>query len=342
MIRTFASSISAQAAYTLVQDLQEYFVTQLNGISQTWGSNTPFEAIEWFRDEGKHGGGLRYEARDETVFNRASVNISQIHYDDIAQKALASASAISTIIHPNNPHAPSMHMHISWTELKNSKGYWRIMADLNPSIENSEDRSSFTANLKAMAPACSSEALAQGERYFFIPALERHRGVSHFYLENFNSQDSEADKILAKECGQSVIDTYIAILNKNLAKTVTPQDKEAQLAYHTLYLFQVLTLDRGTTSGLLVHDQNDVGILGSLPSQVDKSLLQKWLSKMPSPQDKLLQSIIDILPDSSIMIDQKIKKSLAEAVRVHYEHYPEALSLQASGNIIPPTVQNHR
>jgi len=34
------------------------------------------------------------------------------------------------------------------------------------------------------------------------------------------------------------------------------------------------TADRGTTSGLLVHDENDVGILGSLPSHVDKKLLE--------------------------------------------------------------------
>jgi len=29
-------------------------------------------------------------------------------------------------------------------------------------------------------------------------------------------------------------------------------------------------------------------------------------------------------------------------VRTHYKAYPEALSLQASGDIIPPTVDNHK
>jgi len=32
---------------------------------------------------------------------------------------------------------------------------------------------------------------------------------------------------------------------------------------------------------------------------------------------------------------------LAQAVRDHYETYPEALSMQASGNSIPSTVANH-
>jgi len=29
-------------------------------------------------------------------------------------------------------------------------------------------------------------------------------------------------------------------------------------------------------------------------------------------------------------------------VREHYTRYPEALSLQASGDIVPPTVNNHK
>ena len=37
--------------------------------------------------------------------------------------------------------------------------------------------------------------------------------------------------------------------------------------------FGVLILNRCTTSGLLVHDQNDVGIIGSLPSHVNRLLL---------------------------------------------------------------------
>ena len=150
---------------------------------------------------------------------------------------------------------------------------------------------------------------------------------------------------MAQSCGEAVIDTYIAILKKRLAQTPSEDDKATQLAYHTLYLFQVLTLDRGTTSGLLVHDQNDVGILGSLPSHVASALLGMWLTKMPTPQEKLLQDIIDCLPggDENISeINETVKANLAQAVRKHYQTHPKALSLQASGNTIPPTVDNHK
>ena len=112
--------------------------------------------------------------------------------------------------------------------------------------------------------------------------------------------------------------------------------------YHTLYLFQVLTLDRGTTSGLLSHDQNDVGIMGSIPSHINRTLLESWKALMPEPQDELVQALLNVLPQEvPTPVDSEIKKALANAVRAHYKKFPEALAMQASGNIIPKTVDNH-
>ncbi|HHD77927.1 MAG TPA: coproporphyrinogen III oxidase, partial [Campylobacteraceae bacterium] len=185
---------------------------------------------------------------------------------------------------------------------------------------------------------------AQGERYFFIPALGRHRGVAHFYLECFNTGDFNRDLAYAKAFGEAVIDTYTSIVSERIAGN-PPADGKAcalQLAYHTLYLFQVLTLDQGTTSGLLVHDQNDVGILGSLPSHVDVDLLKSWAKAVEAPQQKLVESIVDILGGSGVVeVDRRRKIGLAKVVRSHYRKYPEAIKLQARGEITPPTVANH-
>ena len=93
---------------------------------------------------------------------------------------------------------------------------------------------------------------------------------------------------------------------------------------------------------LLVHNQNDVGTLGSLPSHVDRSQLASWRHKLPPPQDQLLAQLVDVLPDlTPSPVTTEVKRALAQTVRVHQTH-PEALSLQASGNKIPPTVHNHR
>jgi len=346
MLRIPAQSPYAKEANVLVSGLQAYFVSKLNAVALEYGEGKSCEAVIWGRDGGKHGGGSRYEARDEVVFNRGSVNVSQVHYDDDKTKKLGSATAISTIIHPRNPHAPSMHMHISWTQMRDGKGYWRIMADLNPSLigESDLDKRIFSSTLKEATGKHYEEGAAQGDRYFDIPVLGRTRGVSHYYLEGYNSGDFQADKAFAKEVGESVIDTYIAIISAKLAShpTFTSEKKEEQLAYHTLYLLQVLTLDRGTTSGLLVHNQNDVGIMGSIPSHVNRDILRTWQELMPKPQDELVTALLKALPkENPTPVDEKTKKALANAVRKHYKKHPEALSMQASGESVPPTVDNH-
>lgn len=324
-------------ALDLVESLQARFVQAL----ELLGGDS-FTAIEWLRDEGRHGGGVRYGIEDSELLGRASVNVSQVHYDDEPERKLGSATAISSIVHPSHPRAPSVHIHISWTELKSGEGYWRIMADLNPSLPNPEQTERFIAALRQAAPIEFDEAAKQGERYFFIPALGRHRGAAHFYLESYNTGDFDADLELAKQVGEAAIDGYLEIL-ENPCLPVGEEEASSQLAYHTLYLFQVLTLDRGTTAGLLVHDQNDVGILGSLPAKVDRNLLSSWRSRMESPQDKLLDLILSALPRVGICtIDALVKQKLADAIRTHYKNHPEALNLQASGNRVPPTVENHK
>ena len=338
-----AKSANAIKAYQLVSILQKRFVNKLNFLSSTLGENKNFEKVVWFRDNGIHGGGNRFEARDNVLFNTASVNVSQVHYDEDETKSLQSATAISTIIHPKNPNVPSIHIHISLTCLRDGSSYWRVMADLNPSLQNDEDKEVFNNSLKELSNETYEEGIKQGDKYFFIPALNKHRGVCHFYLENYKTQNESDDFLFAQNFGEGIIDTYINII-ENAFKTRTKfsvQDIKKQLDYHTLYLFQVLTLDRGTTSGLLVHNQNDIGIMGSLPSFVNKSLLKSWIQKVEKPQDELVNALVEAIKDDG-MINASIKEKLASRVREHYKNHPQALKYQASGNTIPNTVNNHK
>jgi len=338
-----ASSTETKEAYVLVKNLQKRFVDKLDALSVELGENKKFKEVTWLRDEGTHGGGSRFEARDKKLFNSASVNVSQVHYDEMPDKNLKSATAISTIIHPKNPHVPSIHIHISLTELRNEEPYWRVMADLNPSIVYEDDRKTFNLSLKELSKNRYEEGSMQGDKYFNIPVLQRTRGISHFYLENYKTDDKKADIEFAKSFGEGIIDTYIDIIQNAIkSKTeISTQDIQTQLEYHTLYLFQVLTLDRGTTSGLLIHNQNDIGIMGSLPSRIDKKLLKSYKEKVQKPQDELLQNISNAINDKGI-VNIQTKEKLAQVVREHYKKYKEALNLQASGNTTPTTVNNHQ
>ena len=71
-------------------------------------------------------------------------------------------------------------------------------------------------------------------------------------------------------------------------------------------------------------------------------MLASWQEKLAPPQDQLLAAILDVLPDTQpCLIDEEVKCALADVSRKHYKANPRALALQAQGNIVPPTVQNH-
>lgn len=341
---TPASSPSAADALARVAALQQRFAQGLIALARRLRQPQTFTPVEWLRDAGRHGGGIRLQTADGPIIGRGSINVSQVHYDDDPARKLGSATALSTIIHPAHPLAPSVHIHISFTEPKQGSGYWRIMADLNPAIPNPDHAERFLRALKAVAPEQFDAAKAQGERYFFIPALGRHRGIAHFYLEQYATDAPEKDARLARSAGECAIDAYLDILEDALRNAPAPDEamRRDQLAYHTLYFFQVLTLDRGTTTGLLVHDQNDAGIMGSLPPRVDRRLLASWIPRMTPPQDALLRALIDALPEGDApVVDDAAKLRLAEVVRRHYRAHPEAITMQASGDVVPPTLGQH-
>lgn len=292
-----------------MEKLQRRFVDALG--------RAQFTAFQWLRDQGRHGGGERFSCAETAHFNRASVNVSCVHYDDEPQRRIRSATALSTILHPRHPRAPSLHCHASFTEPREGQGTWRLMADLNPSHEELHEKARFEEHLQAAAPSLFDRARAEGDRYFFIPALGRHRGVSHFYVEDYASGDLAADRALAERFVNAVIDVWVELFHAALAQHGEPTEAERaqQLRYHTLYLFQVLTLDRGTSSGLVAHDQNDLGVMGSIPAWVDRELLRSWLK----PGDELLRAIIDVLPDTRpTHVTDEVRLALAKVVRAHH------------------------
>lgn len=343
--RINSKSSSVPAVISTIEGLQCRFVKNLESMASSLAESRPFVSVEWFRDGGQHGGGLRYEAPTGPVFNAGSVNFSHVQYDDDSTKPLRSATALSTIIHPRSPFAPSIHIHLSWTELKSGRGYWRIMADLNPSIPNDEFRERFLEVLKSNSGEHFKKALSEGEKYFYIPTLKRHRGVAHFYLEEFSCGDFKQDLNFCETLIKAVMDLYPTFISKavHTRPDSSPSDLKSQLDYHTLYFLQVLTLDRGTTAGLLVHDQNDLGTLGSLPSHVDKTLLEYWLSKHQAELRDLLQSLIDALPqgNATVQLGPDLKLKLVAAMRQFYKQNPNSLNLQATGTVTPKTIANH-
>lgn len=340
-MRIPAQSEEAKEVKLLLSGLQVYFVSKLNALALKFGKGKSCRSVIWECDNGKHGGGKRYEARDGSLFNQASVNVFQVHYEEVKHKAFDSSTVLSATIHPHNPHLPSLHLYISWEQMKEEQGSWHLIADLDPSIlnESNLDKNIFSATVKKAVGKLYEEGTAEGDSYFNIPVLGRQRGVSHYYLKEYHSGKFEEDKALMHGAAESVINSYLEILTAKLSEypTFTEEKKEEQLAYHTLYLFQILTHDRNTVKHLLDHDQDDLGILSALPSAINRDILSLWVEKLPAPKDLLLKQILKVLPNAvPTPVDDKTKRVLANTMRKHYKKHPEALSVLAVSETVIP------
>ena len=62
---------------------------------------------------------------------------------------------------------------------------------------------------------------------------------------------------------------------------------------------------------------------------------------MQAPQDLLLEKMMACLANEAVCpVEDDTKQALANCVRNHYRAHPEAINMQASGNTVPPTVNN--
>ena len=323
----YSKDSNAEYLRLVMQVLQNRYVSGLT----TFVREGP-KFIQWHRKDGMSGGGERFVFSESLALASGSINFSQVHNEMCSEGELAEATALSAIVHPKNPRLPSSHLHLSYTKIHKGKGFWRLMADLNPSIKNEAHKIKFDQMLENVSGEFYFDATENGNKYFYIPSLKRSRGISHFYLETSKLGDFEEGLRYTEEFGIAVITSYLSMLMEGVENIdkILEDEISQQLAYHTLYLYQVLLMDRGTTAGLLVHDQNDLGVLASLPPRVDKNLLHSWISRLTEPQDILLERLIALMPNIGVVeITDSLKKQFAQTIRQYYHEYPDAKSMQA-------------
>ena len=90
----------------------------------------------------------------------------------------------------------------------------------------------------------------------------------------------------------------------------------------------------------MVHNENDEGIMGSLPCAINLSLLLSWLPLVVADQQPLLKSIVKVLesyvvseePGTKVVhVSKEARLELANIVRKHYRDNPAALGALSAG-----------
>lgn len=266
-----------------------------------------FKVDRWERSEG--GGGITCILQDGEVFEKAGVNISVVHgllpVGAIQQmKARGKnlkegplpffAAGVSSVIHPRNPNVPTLHFNYRYFEVENNDGtsqwWFGGGTDMTPYILDENDAKHFHKILKL---ACDKHDISYYKKfkkwcdeYFFITHRGECRGIGGIFFDDLDVPDKERAFQFVMSCSDSVIPSYLPIVEKNKEKGYGYAERQWQLLRRGRYVEFNLIYDRGTKFGLFTPGARYESILMSLP------LLAKWeychSPKKGSKEEKLL------------------------------------------------------
>ncbi|MBN3303551.1 oxygen-dependent coproporphyrinogen-III oxidase, mitochondrial [Amia ocellicauda] len=247
-----------------------------------------FQVDRWDRKEG--GGGVSCVMQDSKVFEKAGVNVSVVfgHLTEEAAKQMTSrgkklkgkdgklpfcAMGVSSVIHPKNPHIPTVHFNYRYFEIEEadgSKQWWfGGGTDLTPVYIDKADAAHFHGVLKEACdkhnPKHYPDFKKWCDKYFFIRHRGETRGIGGIFFDDLVSPSQEEVFAFVKSCAKTVVPCYLPIVKKHLHDSVTPEEKSWQQVRRGRYVEFNLVYDRGVKFGLATPGSRIESILMSLP-----------------------------------------------------------------------------
>jgi len=245
-----------------------------------------FREDAWVRESG--GGGISRVMSGGKVFEKAGVNLSVV-YGTMPQEALKAATergvdrakgmapgervpffacGLSSVMHPKNPFAPTMHFNYRYFETDGGVWWFGGGTDITPSYLDEADMKHFHGTYKS---ACDKHDLEfypkfkkWADEYFRIPHRGETRGLGGIFFDDLNDRDPELLLAFAEEGLNSVVPAYGPIVAKHQNDPFTDRQKEWQLMRRGRYVEFNLVYDRGTIFGLKTGGRIE-SILMSLP-----------------------------------------------------------------------------
>ncbi|KAL9225294.1 hypothetical protein vseg_001238 [Gypsophila vaccaria] len=248
-----------------------------------------FKEDAWTRPGG--GGGISRVLQDGVVWEKAGVNVSVVYGvmpPEAYRAAKGDASAekpgpvpffaagVSSVLHPKNPFAPTLHFNYRYFETdapKDTPGAPRQWwfgggTDFTPAYIFEEDVKHFHQVQKDACdkfdPSFYPRFKKWCDDYFYIKHRGERRGLGGIFFDDLNDYDQEMLLSFATECANSVVPAYIPIIEKRKDTPFTDSHKAWQQLRRGRYVEFNLVYDRGTTFGLKTGGRIE-SILVSLP-----------------------------------------------------------------------------
>jgi len=279
----------------LMKAKMELFVTNMQSIIIKKLSQ--YEAVEfkvdhWRREQG--GGGISAVLQNGKVFEKAGVNISVVHGDlsDEQVKHMMHrgkdmslgtntffATGVSSVLHPVNPHIPTLHFNYRYFEVLNKetgKHIWWFGGgtDLTPYYLDEEDAAHFHRTQKEACDKHDDSYYLKfkewADTYFYNKHQAEHRGVGGLFFDDLDDKPIEECFSFIATCANAILPSYIPIVDKHKDDEYGEQERKWQLMRRGRYVEFNLIYDRGTKFGLATPGSRIESVLMSLP------LLAMW------------------------------------------------------------------
>jgi len=183
------------------------------------------------------------------------------------------AAGISSVMHPLNPKAPTMHFNYRYFETEPWNGvpsqwWFGGGTDITPSYLFEDDMKHFHGTLKEACDKHDPEYYPKFkewcDEYFVIKHRGETRGLGGIFFDDLNDRDKEEIFAFSKELQGAVVPAYVPIVSKRKDEEFTQKEKEWQQLRRGRYAEFNLVYDRGTIFGLKTGGRIE-SILMSLP-----------------------------------------------------------------------------
>src|SRR5271167_3946634 len=189
-----------------------------------------FREDQWQHPSG--GGGLTRVMQDGAVFEKAGVNFSQVKGalpEELAATMPGSGTAftatgISLVIHPRNPHVPTVHANFRQITKGAEEGraaWFGGGSDLTPYYPRREDVIHFHRTWKAV---CSRHGVADYTRfkawcdeYFYLPHRGEARGVGGIFFDYLSDRLPEV-LAFVRDAGEQLLAAYRPIVERRMGE----------------------------------------------------------------------------------------------------------------------------
>lgn len=267
-----------------------------------------FKEENWTREEG--GGGRSRVIEKGNVIEKGGVMFSAVSgktpdflfkekehsaSNQASQESTFFATGISIVIHPQSPLVPIIHMNIRYFEMSNGIKWLGGGIDLTPHYIVDEDAKFFHSQLKTVCDkhhnSYYSKFKTWADDYFFINHRKETRGIGGIFFDRLNQNEEmsfEQNFAFWQDVGKAFAPIYVSLMNKNKAKTYTPEQKQWQLLRRGRYVEFNLVYDKGTKFGLETNGRVE-SILMSLPANA--SWLYDFKTKEGSQEQNTLNKL---------------------------------------------------